>query len=694
MNYQHLVQDSLSDNKEIIERIKKELLEAQREILVAMAWFTDDDLFKILLNKADQGLEISIIIAEHADNEKLDFDLLNTKPNGEVIKIKNVGYGMMHQKFCIIDKEVVINGSYNWSKNAKNNHENVIVTNFSKTVEEFLNTFHDMKDRAIQVLSGVPINQIQVNNNYVQSQRDTKPMEKLSFQEQSLIEFKQVLDNIIATEVGSLDKGLISQSAYNRAKENNGDHQVLPQAMDSLYSNFINEIEVVAEKKTRLKNRIDEQLKLSVGNIEIKTENEINTKKENYQLEDKNLKENILNTEKEIEKAQSTIESNLKTQVPFFQAQIEKIRQKINEQRIEFVKPPIDWVKSVILCVLLFLLISYIFVFYSSVAYIFMFSNEEAIAEALRGGNVITPEVFNPHAITNIWKKGTGGILFLMLFVSIPLGLGMYEYLAKSSDEEINKSDNSRTNILSKLFNKFGGLLFILVVDAFIAYKVAININKVENLKHSRELTEVTFVDMLGTSNFWLVFILGTLGLFLFSKVFNKLIASVNKRNQTHQEAITKQIIVNLESDIEKYENDIKNIYANNDELKASLLVLNADLSSLKQRLQILPIQHTDEINDLRQLLNSFNEKIINFSNIYKSQIDNDKLPISKSEMENRCNIFMEGWSKYLYEFYAVQLAEIKTKDAIQEIENWLKSMHWQVDSSLDLKLDSLTVNN
>ncbi|NGM74818.1 hypothetical protein G5B32_16520 [Sphingobacterium sp. SGL-16] len=323
-----------------------------------------------------------------------------------------------------------------------------------------------------------------------------------------------------------------------------------------------------------------------------------------------------------------------------------------------------------------------------------MFSNEEAIAEALRGGNVITPEVFNPHAITNIWKKGTGGILFLMLFVSIPLGLGMYEYLANSSDEEINKSDNSRTNILSKLFNKFGGLLFILVVDAFIAYKVAININKVENLKHSRELTEVTFVDMLGTSNFWLVFILGTLGLFLFSKVFNKLIASVNKRNQTHQEAITKQIIVNLESDIEKYENDIKNIYANNDELKASLLVLNADLSSLKQRLQILPIQHTDEINDLRQLLNSFNEKIINFSNIYKSQIDNDKLPISKSEMENRCNIFMEGWSKYLYEFYAVQLAEIKTKDAIQEIENWLKSMHWQVDSSLDLKLDSLTVNN
>jgi hypothetical protein len=695
MDHQYLVQDTLSNNLEIIDRIKRELLNAQTEILVAMAWFTNDELFEILLDRANQGVQVSVILPEHADNEKLDFEILNRSPNAEVIKIKNVGYGMMHQKFCVIDRKVAINGSYNWSKNAKNNHENVIVTNFSKTVDEFVNTFHNIKNRAKQLLNGIPLDEIQDNRDYAILKKEAVSMKKLSFQEQSLAEFKEVLDNIIATEVGSLDKGLIRQSAYNRAKDNNGDHQVLPQAMDSLYSNFINEIEIVSEKKSRLKNKIDEQLKLSIGNIEIKTENEVNTKKENYRLEDKNLREDILNTEKEIEKAKSAIESNLETQLPFFQAQIEKIRQKINEQKIEFVKPPIDNLKTIILTTLLTLLIGYIFVFYSSVAYIFMFSNEDAINEALKGGNVATPEVFNPHAITNIWHKGTGGILFLILFVSIPLGLGMYEYLTKTSDEEeINTRDNSHFKVFVKQFNKYGGLLFILVVDAFIAYKVAININKIENLKHSREVTKVTFVDMLVTSNFWLVFILGTLGIFLFSKVFEKLIASVNKRNQTHQHAVTKQIIANLESDIEKYENDIKDIYAKNDESKATLLVMHANLSSLKQELQKLPVQHSEQLNDLKQLLNSFKEKIINLSNIYKSQIDNDKLPISKSEMENRCNIFMEGWSKYLYEFYAVQLAEIKTKDAIQEIENWLKSIHWQVDTSLDLKFDSLSVNN
>lgn len=106
-----------------------------------MAWFTNDELFDILLDRANHGVQVSVILPEHADNEKLDFEILDRSPNAEVIKIKNVGYGMMHQKFCVIDRKVAIKGSYNWSKNAKNNHENVIVTNFSKTVEEFVRTF-------------------------------------------------------------------------------------------------------------------------------------------------------------------------------------------------------------------------------------------------------------------------------------------------------------------------------------------------------------------------------------------------------------------------------------------------------------------------------------------------------------------------------------------------------------------------
>lgn len=689
-----MIQDTISNYFEIIERLKLELENAQSEILVAMAWFTDYNLLDILLKKAVSGVNISVIVADNEENNKLDFESIDSLHNAEVFKVKNVGWGLMNHKFCIIDRKVVVTGSFNWTRNAKNNHGNILVTNIEKTITEFSEIFFNIKENAIKIMNGIPITDpdnsnpgiINANNNLSR----IIPVRKLSFQEQSLVEFKDVLDNIIATEVGALDKDYIRISAYNRAKENNGDHQILPQAMDSLYSNFINEIEVVADKKTRLKGKIEEQLKLSLSNIELKTENEINTKKENFVQEEKNIREDILSKEKEIEKSKSTIESNVDTQIPFLQAQIEKLRQKINEQKIEFVKPPIDWPKSIVLCILLVLLIGYIFVFYSSVAYIFMFAKED-IMEALRSGNMVTemPEVFNANAISNINNKGMGGILFLGLFVVIPLALGMFQFLNETA---LGVKDDS-TSILGKFINKFGGIILIFVVDIFIAYKVAVNINEVEFLTRVVD-KRLNIWEIVSSGNFWLVFVLGTLGVFLFSKVFHKLMNSLNRRNQTYQQEVVKQVILNFESDIEKLESDIKEIYSKNNELKSSLLVLNVDLSNLKEKFQLLPIQHTEQLNDLRQLLNSFKEKIINLSNIYKSQIDNDKLPISKSEMENRCNIFMEGWSKYLYEFYAVLLAENKTKDAIHEIENWLKSLQWQADTSSELKFDSITINN
>ena len=35
---------------------------------------------------------------------------------------------MMHNKFCVIDRSTVINGSYNWSYKARQNHENITVS--------------------------------------------------------------------------------------------------------------------------------------------------------------------------------------------------------------------------------------------------------------------------------------------------------------------------------------------------------------------------------------------------------------------------------------------------------------------------------------------------------------------------------------------------------------------------------------
>lgn len=52
----------------------------------------------------------------------------------------------MHDKFCIIDNALVITGSYNWSKNAHDNFENIIITDDRIIVAKFLNEYYELSN--------------------------------------------------------------------------------------------------------------------------------------------------------------------------------------------------------------------------------------------------------------------------------------------------------------------------------------------------------------------------------------------------------------------------------------------------------------------------------------------------------------------------------------------------------------------
>jgi phosphatidylserine/phosphatidylglycerophosphate/cardiolipin synthase-like enzyme len=40
----------------------------------------------------------------------------------------------MHNKFCVIDGQAVITGSFNWSYKARQNHENITIFNRRRAV--------------------------------------------------------------------------------------------------------------------------------------------------------------------------------------------------------------------------------------------------------------------------------------------------------------------------------------------------------------------------------------------------------------------------------------------------------------------------------------------------------------------------------------------------------------------------------
>lgn len=110
---------------DIQNRIVTALDNARVSIRVVMAWFTNDVLFNKLVEKNNQGIDVQLLIYDDGVNRRhgVDFNQLNTT----FIRRGNRG-GLMHDKFCVIDNQIVITGSYNWTNNAEfRNDENITI---------------------------------------------------------------------------------------------------------------------------------------------------------------------------------------------------------------------------------------------------------------------------------------------------------------------------------------------------------------------------------------------------------------------------------------------------------------------------------------------------------------------------------------------------------------------------------------
>lgn len=110
--------------------IIKEIEKANKSLRVAVYWFTNHELFDLLYQKQLSGVQCELIIHN---------DYINNRETGLPFQ-KFIDAGgkfyfsdeenPMHNKFCIIDNHVLINGSYNWTYYAESkNRENVLIIN-------------------------------------------------------------------------------------------------------------------------------------------------------------------------------------------------------------------------------------------------------------------------------------------------------------------------------------------------------------------------------------------------------------------------------------------------------------------------------------------------------------------------------------------------------------------------------------
>lgn len=103
-----------------------ELMRAQQTIRAAVAWCTDPRIIRALATKQSEGVRVELLVNDDQINRKADYTPI-TSVGGVVIYIsKNTE--IMHHKFCIIDNNSILGGSYNWTRHANTNDEQLTIT--------------------------------------------------------------------------------------------------------------------------------------------------------------------------------------------------------------------------------------------------------------------------------------------------------------------------------------------------------------------------------------------------------------------------------------------------------------------------------------------------------------------------------------------------------------------------------------
>lgn len=133
-------------DNEIESKIIEQLSLAQKEVNIAMAWLTSSNLISKLEDLKNNGKLINLVVDNNISNKMDDLKRVSTKLY--VTKIdKEKEKNIMHNKYCIIDNNIVIDGSYNWSNNAKGNDEHIIILNNKKIAEKYKENFDKLIEK-------------------------------------------------------------------------------------------------------------------------------------------------------------------------------------------------------------------------------------------------------------------------------------------------------------------------------------------------------------------------------------------------------------------------------------------------------------------------------------------------------------------------------------------------------------------
>jgi cardiolipin hydrolase len=129
-----------TDHKGSLWELFKGLQQAKHSISVCMLTIASRELGDILISAHQAGVIVRVV----TNDEQLMFS--GTQVNrlrraGIQVRVDTTAF-LMHHKFVVVDGELLMSGSLNWTTQALcGNQENIIVTSEPKLVEPFINQF-------------------------------------------------------------------------------------------------------------------------------------------------------------------------------------------------------------------------------------------------------------------------------------------------------------------------------------------------------------------------------------------------------------------------------------------------------------------------------------------------------------------------------------------------------------------------
>lgn len=185
--------------------IIREIEKANQSIKIAVYWFTNHELFDLLCQKQLNGVQCDLIIHnDYINNRETGLPFQKFIDAGGKFYFSD-DENPMHNKFCIIDNQVLINGSYNWTYYAESkNRENILIINDEAAV---VSAFETEFIQLIQLVNPLP----SINR-----------MTKFEVEENNLLRNRDYLAHDIIYQAKATNKPEMVKNAFEIAPQNLG----------------------------------------------------------------------------------------------------------------------------------------------------------------------------------------------------------------------------------------------------------------------------------------------------------------------------------------------------------------------------------------------------------------------------------------------------------------------------------------